>query len=76
MEKIMEDFELVYNVAYDTFLHEPTGYIISGDYLRSTTNEEVILRLYNATGVEVDDDLIDALRTIGEVDNDLLSTGP
>lgn len=62
----MENFEFVYNVAYDTFTHEASGYVISGDYLRVTPNEEVILRLYNATGVEVDDDLIDALRTIDE----------
>ncbi len=62
----MENFEFVYNVAYDTFLHEDTGYMISGDYLRSTPNDEVILRIYNATGVEVDDDLIEALRTVEE----------
>jgi hypothetical protein len=62
----MENFEFVYNVAYDTFLHEDTGYMISGDYLRSTPNDEVILRIYNATGVEVEDLLIDALRVVSE----------
>lgn len=62
----MEDFEFVYNVAYDTFLHEDSGYVISGDYLRSTPNEEVILRIYNATGVEVEELLIDALRTVSD----------
>ncbi len=62
----MEDFEFVYNVAYDTFLHEDSGYVISGDYLRTTPNDEVILRIYNATGVEVEDLLIDALRVVSE----------
>jgi hypothetical protein len=66
LEKIVENFEFVYNVAYDTFTHEASGYIISGDYLRTASNDEIILRIYNATGVEVDDDLIDALRTVEE----------
>jgi len=62
----MENFEFTYNVAYDTFLHEDSGYMLSGDYLRSTPNDEVILRIYNATGVEVEDILIDALRVVSE----------
>jgi hypothetical protein len=62
----MEDFEFTYNVAYDTFLHEDSGYMLSGDYLRSTPNDEVILRIYNATGIEVEELLIDALRVVSE----------
>lgn len=65
MEEIV-NFEFTYNVAYDTFTHDETGYMMSGDYLRVTPNDEVILRIYNATGVEVDEDLIEALRTVEE----------
>jgi hypothetical protein len=40
--------------------------MLSGDYLRSTPNDEVILRIYNATGIEVEELLIDALRVVSE----------
>ena len=64
MEEILNDFEFTYNVAYDTFTHDETGYMMSGDYLRSASNDEVVMRIYNATGVEVEDALIEALRTV------------
>lgn len=60
----MNDLGFTYNVAYDTFTHDETGYMMSGDYLRGTPNGEVQNRIYNATGIEVDYFLIEALRTV------------
>ena len=62
----MENFEFTYNVAYDTFTHEESGYMMSGDWLRSANNDDVVMRIYRATGVEVEWSLIEALRVVSE----------
>lgn len=58
----MEDFELVYDVASNMFMHEPTGYLLSGDYVMIESNDVLRDKIAAATGVQVDDDFLYVLR--------------
>ena len=62
----MEDHGFTYNVDFNLFTHDATGFPLSGDFILVTDNDEVIITIYNGTGVEVDDDFIEALRSLVE----------
>lgn len=58
----MENFELMYDVPRNMFVHEPTGYLLSGDYVMIESNDVLREKIAAATGVQVDDDFLYVLR--------------
>ena len=54
--------EFLYNKEKDVFIHVPTNFIIDGDYLQFTHNDELKKKLRNLTGHDVTDYGIGMLR--------------
>lgn len=69
----MEDFELTYDVSRNIFIHEPTGYLLSGDYLMIEEEHIIKDKIHAATGVQVDDQFIFVLKdTVYTMSNTLV----
>jgi hypothetical protein len=58
----MINFTFSWNAEQDMFTHEPTGYMLSREYVKSATNEEVIARVFDNTGDTISDELVNMLR--------------
>ncbi len=59
----MIQFDFSYNEEYDTFTHEASGYILSREYVKAASNDEVIKRVVDNTGFEPSVELVEFLRT-------------
>ena len=46
----------------DIFIHNPTYFVFSGDYIAMESNDEIKTKFYNATGYVLDDFAIGMMR--------------
>lgn len=61
-----KQLEFTFDVQSLTFIHEPSGYIMTAQFLSESTNAEVYNDIFNNIGEEVEEYFIDALREIAE----------
>lgn len=52
----------IYNEDRDIFIHMPSTFVLSGDYLLVADNEEIRNKFYNSTGKMLDDFSIGMMR--------------